>query len=264
MTFWELPFRRRGLPVGSVPFAQVSLRPAEGMQTVLITYLSYYFERRPGQNLARFAALPDYHLVFGTLLREIAAELKATFPTLQFASYTDNSPVNERLAAIQAGLAFQGKNGLCITAQGSFVFLGEILTDGKDPGLSASFSGTCGNCRRCIDNCPTGALQKEGLLTHRCLSALTQKKGELTRQEADAIRNSGCAWGCDRCQDCCPYNRHLPESDLASHPGLHPRITGAELAGLSNREFRERYGDRAFAWRGKATLERNLRLTESE
>lgn len=258
-------FTRRGLPVASVPFDQVQLRPVDGVTTVLITALPYYFPLQEGQNLARFAALPDYHRYFGDQLREIAAELSALYPQNTFLAYTDNSPTDEQKAALLSGLAAKGKNNLCITEKGSFVFLGEILTD-----LAVSLTAepprlNCDACGRCITACPNGALTEEGFRYERCLAYITQKKGELTEEEAEAIRKNRMAWGCDRCSEVCPHNAGLPSAPISLPPNeILPRLTLQDLEGLSDRKFREIYRDRAFAWRGKATMQRNLMILEEK
>lgn len=256
-------FSRRGLPVASVPFEEVALRPVEGAVTVLITALPYYFPTVPGQTLARFAALPDYHRWFGDLLKAIADELQALYPNCFFKGFTDNSPIDEQLAALRSGLAVRGKNHLCITEKGSFVFLGEIVTDGvfslpKDPP-----EVSCEGCGLCISACPNGALTEDGFRYEKCLAYLTQKKGDLTEEERDAIRRNGMAWGCDRCSEVCPYNAGLPTALIALPPNeLLTSLSPEEIEPLTDRRFREIYKDRAFAWRGKATMMRNLQLLE--
>ena len=257
------PFQRRGLPVASAPFEQVTIKPVEGAVTVLITALPYYFAPLPGQNLARFAALPDYHQYFGEMLEAIAAELSARDPSHFFKPFTDNSPVDEQKAAWISGLAVKGKNNLCITEKGSFIFLGEIITDATISLPVTPPEKRCGDCRRCIDACPNGALTEEGFDHQRCLAYLTQKKGELTEEEQAAIRKNGIAWGCDRCSEVCPHNAGLPTAPIALPPNqLLPRLTVKDIESMTARQFRETYSRRAFAWRAKATMLRNLHILE--
>ena len=258
-------FFRRGFPVGSVPFADVALRPVEGAKTVLITALPYYFPRQPGQNLARFAALPDYHRYFGDILREISDDLHQLYPEHRFLPYTDNSPVDEQKAALKSGIATKGKNNLCITDHGTFVFLGEILTDAEISLSASPPARTCNGCGNCVRACPNGALTEDGFHYEKCLAYLTQKKGDLTPEEAEAIRKNGMAWGCDRCSEACPQNEGLPRAPISLPPNeLMLSIALSDLEGLSDRTYREKYRDRAFAWRGKATMLRNLQLLEKK
>lgn len=258
-------FSRRGLSVASVSFDAVALHPVEGAKTVLMTALPYYFPAPPEQNLARFAALPDYHGYFGDILREISAELQELFPDCFFQPFTDNSPIDERKAAVISGLAVIGKNNLCITEKGSFVFLGEIITDGGFSLLTPKVSRTCGDCDRCIRACPTGALSKDGFDYTKCLAYLTQKKGELTKEERLAIKRNALAWGCDRCSEACPHNENLERAAISLPPNeLLPRLTAKEIEPLSDRQFRNKYQNRAFAWKGKATMLRNLYIVEGK
>lgn len=256
-------FSEQGLPVATVPFSQVALRPFPGAKTVLISALPYWFPRAEDQNLARFAALPDYHSYFGAILQGICNELQEAHPNNFFRAFTDNSPVDEQKAALLSGLAVKGKNNLCITKQGSFVFLGEIVTDLEVSLPERPPNVRCTDCNRCIKTCPNGALSEEGFDYHRCLAYITQKKGELTQEEQDAIRKSGIVWGCDRCAEACPHNKDLPTATIALPPNqILPRITVADVESLTDRQFRERFSQRAFAWRGKATMLRNLIISE--
>ena len=256
-------FSEHGLTVASIPYSQVALRPMEGAKTVLISALPYWYPMEEGQNLARFAALPDYHGYFGDLLQKICHTLQETYPQHFFRAFTDNSPVHEQKAALLSGLAVQGKNNLCITDDGSFVFLGEIVTDLEISLPQIPPKIACGQCNRCIEACPNGALQETGFDPSRCLAQITQKKGELTAEEQNAIRKSGIVWGCDRCAEACPHNKNLPIAAIALPPNqLLPRITIADLEGLTDRQYREKFAHRAFAWRGKATMLRNLILSE--
>lgn len=258
-------FSKRGLSVASVAFDEVALHQVDGAKTVLITALPYYFPTLPDQNLARFAALPDYHGYFGDILREISAELQEQYPHFFFRAFTDNSPIDERKAAVTSGLAVVGRNNLCITEKGSFIFLGEIITDGEFSLSVPNVSRTCGDCDRCIRKCPTGALSETGFDYTKCLAYLTQKKGELTKEEQAAIRKNAIAWGCDRCSEACPHNGHLKTANIALPPNeLLPRLTAEEIEPLSDRQFREKYKNRAFAWKGKATMLRNLYILEGK
>ncbi len=257
------PFTRRGLSVASVPFDAVALHEVEGARTVLITALPYYFPTVPEQNLARFAALPDYHRYFGGILQEIAEELKEIYPKFYFKPFTDNSPIDEQKAALESGLAVKGKNNLCITEQGSFIFLGEIITDLGTTLPSPSVTRRCGTCDRCIQACPGGALTEDGFDYTKCLAYLTQKKGELTEEERRLIRANKLAWGCDRCSEVCPHNQGLETAPIALPPNeLLPKLTIADVEGMSDRQFRKIYEHRAFAWKGKATMLRNLYILE--
>ncbi len=208
----------------------------------------YYHE----SNISRYAAVKDYHLVDTQYLENASVKLRQMFPEEEFEIFTDNSPVPEVLAAAYAGLGVIGKNGLLIQREyGSWVFLGEIVTT-----LALNESGgkveTCCGCGACVRACPTGALVKndKGI----CLSHITQKKGELLPEEEKLLLQYGCAWGCDICQLVCPENKKVRATEIKEFiESFHP------VAAVG-----EPLEEKAYAWRGRKVVERNLLLLEKE
>ncbi len=220
----------------------------------VIAIFPYRTEDAAG-NLCLYARLPDYHTVVGARLQCACDALSAAFPASRFAAAVDASPLCEAAAAVHAGLGTRGVNGLLITPEfGSYVFIGAILTDLPLPARSAPDRG-CLGCGACLRACPTGALGAEGVDETRCLSAITQKKGELSEAEQAAVRQGGLVWGCDVCQTVCPMNRCAKPTDLPEFiSDVHPNLT---LADLENASW---LSGRACGWRGRGPLERNLRL----
>jgi epoxyqueuosine reductase len=156
-----------------------------------------------------------------------------------------------------------GRHGLFVVPPyGSYVFLGTILTDLEvTPTAPAEGSPCPADCRACFKACPTGALTEQGCDVSRCLSEVTQRKGDLTEPEAAHIKKSPTVWGCDLCQRACPLNRTAALSPLPEfREDLLDSLRLADLEGLSNKAFRRKYENRAFAWRGIGPLLRNLRL----
>lgn len=235
---------------------------------VLAAAYPYFAGNRPG-NLSLYARGEDYHQCLIRRLSQVAAELEKHFPGNRFVPGTDNSPLDERQCARLAGIGVMGRNGLVIVEPyGSWVFLGTILTDLPLPS-SERPSPDCINCGACVRACPGGALRKNPFDETKCLSALTQKKGELTQEEEELLKDHPLVWGCDRCQQVCPYNRDaacspIPELTGEGEIPYLASLAPADLEGLSNRTFRAKYGDRAFAWRGPAVLRRNLKLKTQE
>ncbi len=273
MTGLDRAFAAAGAAVwGSVAYRRLtgSMTPearaaAEGLcpapRTVLVAAFPYYAGDRPG-NLSLYARGEDYHRVVKRRLDTVCDFLMEYCPGESFWAGTDSSPLPEREAARLAGLGNLGRHGLLIVPPyGSWLFLGTILTGaelGRPEGPPAPL---CEGCGRCAAACPTGALGEDGFHLERCLSHLTQKKGELTPEEAALVAAHPYAWGCDLCQRACPHNAGCALSPLAEfRTELTDGLTLEDLAGLTNRTFRERYGDRAFAWRGPAVLRRNLEL----
>lgn len=216
-------------------------------------------------NFSLYAASKDYHLYMEELFSRLLPRFSAAFPQGRFLGFADHSPIDERRAALLCGLGLQGKHGLLITEKyASYVFIGEILSD-----LPAETFGdqapkiprSCSLCGACLAACPTGFLRGEG----ECLSAITQKKGALSPEEEALLRKCGTAWGCDACQEACPYVKKMRKEGVVSPIPffLENRIsvlTYDRVAEMPEEEFRQR----AFAWRGKKTILRNLAILESD
>ena len=146
---------------------------------------------------------------------------------------------------------------------GTYVFLGTILTGAALDVPERPAAPDCPGCGACRAACPAGALGEGGPDVSRCLSELTQKKGALTEEETARLRVHPLIWGCDFCQRACPYNAapaHSPLPEFST--SLVDALENSDLEGLTNRTFRDKYGGRAFAWRGPGPLRRNLGLKE--
>ena len=260
---------------GGLPFSELAADMTEAAvekatalcpnpRTVLVAAFPYYAGDRPG-NLSLYARGRDYHQVVTEKLNTICDILREKYENGVFLPAADNSPLPERQAAWRCGIGLRGKNGLVILPPyGSYVFLGTILTDVALDLEPRTASLDCVGCGKCLAACPGGALGEDGVNLSRCLSGLTQKKGELTGEEEALVKAHPLIWGCDCCQRACPYNASPELSPLPEfREGLVDVLDGADLEGQTNRSFREQYGDRAFAWRGPAPLRRNLELKKS-
>ena len=149
-----------------------------------------------------------------------------------------------------------GDNGLIINEKyGSYVFIGDVITDISPEELGATDIREvkrCMHCGACKRSCPTGILRAEGT---DCLSAITQRKGELTSEEYDLMRKYNTVWGCDLCQSVCPYNRESPVTPIEFfHRERIAELTRDMLDAMDKPSFIRR----AFSWRGRKTVERNL------
>ena len=224
----------------------------------VVLLLPYYAGEFPGRNVSRYALADDYHAVALAILSQMIAPLEAAFPGRVFLPLVDSSPIPEVEAGVLAGLGFRGKNGQLITPWfGSLAFLCEIVTDLPLPSAAERLPDGCGDCRRCLRACPTGALSPDGLDLSRCRSQITQKKGALTPWEEEQVRRGGFAWGCDCCTNACPYNREpalTPVRALGEH--LTPVVTRDNLDTL--------LPVKSYGWRGKATILRNLEIIDEE
>lgn len=167
--------------------------------------------------IARYALGRDYHKVLRKMLKKLVERVQGLAPKASFRICVDSAPVLERTIAQQAGLGWFGKNTCLIDSKfGSWFFIGVILTDlDLTPDLPAN--GGCGTCRKCIDSCPTGAivqLQDRWVVDSRnCISYLTiEKRGEFSGDEASKLGE--WIFGCDICQEVCPFNQPNPRQPL--------------------------------------------------
>ena len=233
-------------------------------RTVLLYLVPYY--AGPTENLSLYAASRDYHLFFRSFGEKLIGYLQTVYPGGGFRSYGDHSPIAETDAAAKAGLGVIGRNGLLINPEyASLVFIGDVVTDVPPENFplcrEPAEVAYCENCGSCARACPTGILSGKGEL---CLSAVTQKKGELTPEEKELILAHGSAWGCDLCQVSCPHVKRAITSGDANSPVAFfkedrtPRLTYDLVASMPEDEFQSR----AYAWRGRKTLLRNLALLE--
>ena len=161
---------------------------------------------------------------------------------------------------MDAGLGVKGKNRLLINKDyGSWFFISEIVTTLRLPAAEIK-EAECLGCGKCISACPTHALSESGFNKELCLSDITQRKGELTPEQKKIIKETGCAWGCDICQEVCPYNRNLPDTPIPFfHTQRISHLTLERLDAMDKATFRSY----AFAWRGRSVIRRNLLLFEN-
>lgn len=220
----------------------------------IIVCLFPYFNFIPKkQNLSLYAALRDYHSVITPVLSEIC-EAMSQKTGCSFMAFTDNSPIPEVTVAVRAGLGVRGDNGLLISEKyGSFVFIGEIVTDMPFE-YTISEQKECCHCGECKRACPTKRLSGEG----ECLSHITQKKGELTENEKELIKNSGIVWGCDICQLVCPMNK-----DKAAEP-YKAFVATEEDFYITKDQVPQRIQNSAFSFRGDKPILRNLDIVKSD
>ncbi len=213
--------------------------------------------------IARYAwGQEDYHDAVMTRLRVVESQLRGAVSAssaLQTRCYVDTGPIVERVYAKYAGIGWIGKN-TCIISQklGSWLFLGVILTSLElEPDLPAP--DRCGTCTRCIDACPTDALVAPYQLdSNRCISYLTiEKRGAIAEDLRSLMGHE--VFGCDICQDVCPWNRQAPASSSAEFQPRDRLVNPALewLAEISNEEFREKFRGSAVRRAKRSGLRRN-------
>lgn len=233
-------------------------------RSVLVYLFPYFAGDRPG-NLSLYARGRDYHEVIRESLSPVADRLRTRHPGHHFAVLADDSPIPEVRAAVLAGLGAAGRNGLLIHEKyGSYVFIGTIAASLPIPAVPQPRRG-CLGCGACARACPTHAVGERGIDPSRCLSALTQRGGPVSPEEAALLRQHPLIWGCDVCQKACPMNRGVPCTGTPAFcEQLTDSLDAGALDGLTRRAFLEKYPGRAFTWRGPAPLRRNLALQQGE
>ena len=177
---------------------------ARGAIILALPYARGPFPPDPdGNRPAGYVRGRNYHSVFRGVLRRLAGRLRSAVPGIALRPFCDALPVMEKALAVRAGLGWQGRNTLVLHPQhGSTFVLGGLLTDRELP-AGAPIPPGCGECRRCIDACPTGALRLPGLLdADRCLSRWTTRK----LAPPPGLPRGPYTLGCDVCQDACPFN----------------------------------------------------------
>jgi epoxyqueuosine reductase len=197
--------------------------------------------------ISRYAwSREDYHESVLRRVREVEAKLKQVAngdSPIETRSYVDTGPIVERIYAKYAGIGWLGKNTCLINQQiGSWLFLGVIITS-LDLPADIPAADRCGTCTRCIDECPTQALiAPYELDSNKCISYLTiEKRGAISEELREGMGRQ--VFGCDICQDVCPWNRKAPSSEkpeFQAREGLvNPAL--AWLAEISEEEFREKF-----------------------
>ncbi len=251
------------LPYGLCRETSPKIMAREGFkpQSVIIFLVPYYGGEC--KNFSRYAASRDYHIYIREIGERLVLMLKERFPEANLKVYGDHSPIDERGAALSAGLGILGANGLLINEKyGTYIFIADVISDIPPRELGALSEEKpikhCEGCGACLRACPTGVLSGNG---SDCLSAITQRKGELRDEEKALIIKYNTAWGCDECQSACPHNKNPKLSPVDFF--LEERIE--ELtAGLVSKMPDSEFSKRAFAWRGKKTIMRNLQILDGE
>jgi epoxyqueuosine reductase len=241
MAYLERRIEARLAPVALLPGARSAL-------CVALRYHPLEGESEPEGDLwprvARYARGRDYHLVMEYRLRSLAERIGERFPDCATRPYVDTGPVLERELAARAGLGAVGKNTCLLhREEGSWFLLGELLLT-LDLEPDTPVSDLCGSCTLCLEACPTGALPAPYLLdSNRCISYWTiEHRGSMPQEARTMVED--WVFGCDICQEVCPWNRRRKEP--AAHPELalpedRRELDLAGLLGLSRDEYVERF-----------------------
>lgn len=234
-----------------------------------IVVLDNYYYKNPVDSeppstprIARYARGEDYHRVTLARLEELATFLRARGARVA-RPYADTGPIAERELAQRAGLGWIGKNTMLLRPEsGSWFFIGSVLTDLKLETDQPFETDRCGSCTRCLDACPTGAFVAERVLdATRCISYVTiEQKGEIPAPIAGRLE--GWAFGCDICNEVCPWNQRFAEESQVAEFAPRETLRGAGpdyFEDLTEEEFARRFGDTPLSRPGLERMRRNWR-----
>lgn len=235
-------------------------------QTIISLAIPYRSDARAKINIegiSRYAQGTDYHKVIKKKLKTCIREINDSFSHGFNARITvDSAPIMEKYWAAASGIGWQGKNSNILSREmGSYFFLAELITDSFfPPDLPAV--DYCGSCTKCIDACPTNAIVEPYVVdASKCLSYLTIENKDENWAEAFQILNSGWAFGCDICQEVCPWNKFSLFTDLpAFEPRSYNRLRSANYwLMMTGEEFNIRFRSSAVRRAGFKYFQRNIR-----
>lgn len=183
-------------------------------KSVIVVILNYFSDKYPFNNkklkISRYAVGNDYHIVIKKKLQLLLEKIQQNIGSFQTYTFIDPEPVLNKAYAREAGLGWIGKNSLLINKKlGSFLFIGGLITD-LELAYDAPVQNHCGNCRLCIDACPTGAITSHNVIdVNKCIAYYTiEHKGEIPEEIQSKM--NGWFFGCDICQEICPCNKEVP------------------------------------------------------
>jgi epoxyqueuosine reductase len=233
--------------------------------TVIVTGMNYYSNYKPENDqpvFARYALGQDYHHVVKDRLYILLDFIKRQRQDTDGRVFVDTAPVLEKAWAIEAGLGWAGKNSMLINRKiGSFFFLGIVIINTRLEHDIPEPQDYCGNCRKCIDNCPTGAiLENRTIDSNRCLSYMSiEHKGNLPSEYAEHAGKR--IFGCDICQEVCPWNNKAQETTVREFEPL-PEIlnyTTEQWGNITEEKFNRIFKNSAVMRTGYDGFMRNLK-----
>jgi epoxyqueuosine reductase len=239
-------------------------------KSVVSVLLSYFpgnpeISKNPPK-ISRYALGPDYHTTIKMMLLRMLDMIRQEVGPASGRAFVDSAPVLEREWAVKSGLGWIGKNSLLIHPKfGSYIFIGELIIDLEIEPSTHRVPNRCGNCTKCIDTCPTGAIVAPYTVDARkCISYLTiEKKNHLTEEEESSL--NGWCFGCDTCQEVCPWNNKIHESTF---PQLSPKkeitsLNTEKISALTEREFGRIFGETPVSRAGFESFLLNCQLASN-
>lgn len=261
MKYMENHFELRVDPTKLVP----------GARSVITLLLNYFPDQQQSNNapkIAKYAYGNDYHEVIRAKLNEFLFIIREKTGNIQGRGFVDSAPVLERSWARRSGIGWIGKNGNLITKQnGSFFFIATLITDLEldyDDPFAKDF---CGSCTRCIDACPTDAILPDKVVDgSRCISYFTIELKEMLLPQEMSDKFDNWMFGCDTCQDVCPWNRF---SKPHSETGFTPipeilNLSDSEWQAMTEESFRKIFRHSPLKRSKFKGIQRNLNFIRQE
>ena len=244
----------------------------EGTKSIVTVLYNYFPKQQLGDSehfkIAKYAYGADYHDVLKRKLRQLLEHIEVQTGKLESVRvFVDSAPVLDRAWAVRCGLGFIGKNTTLIhPKKGSFFFIGHLFLPIELAETGQPMTNRCGHCTKCLDACPTGALEAPFRIDARkCISYLTiEYKGSLAEMDPETFK--GWMYGCDICQDVCPYNRFaLPNVEPEFQPSEALKAMREEdWKNLSKVDFEAIFKHSAMQRAGYEGLKRNIDFISKE
>jgi epoxyqueuosine reductase len=239
---------------------------ARSVITLLMNYFPGAVQQPDAPQIAKYAFGNDYHEVIRARLNQLLDKMRLAFGDIDGRGFVDSAPVLERSWAVRSGLGWIGKNGNLLHKQaGSFFFIASLIID-LELDYDAPFAGDyCGTCRRCIDACPTDAIGADKVIDgSKCISYYTIELKDLLIPDSQKGRFDNWLFGCDTCQDVCPWNRFAqPTTEPAFTP--IPAILNFKTRDweeLTEEKFRELFRHSAIKRTKYSGIRRNLHFLD--
>lgn len=229
------------------------------------SYFTGISHKEDNNKISRYAWGDDYHDIILKKLEIIEEFLKELSPAIKTKSYTDTGPILEKQWAVKSGIGWQGKNSLILNRNlGSYFFIGIIITS-IEFDSDKTVKDYCSSCSKCIDACPTGAIIQDKVVdSNKCISYWTIE-AKPNREIPQNIKENinGWAFGCDICQEVCPWNKHKPK--ITSETGFQPRhnetnFVPEEVFNMTEEEFRVRFAKSPIKRTKLNGIKRNLSI----
>jgi epoxyqueuosine reductase len=237
----------------------------EGARSIIVTGINYYSERKQGGAgipvLSRYTYGEDYHRVITRKLNNLLGYMQDICPGATGKTFVDSAPILEKPWAVRAGLGWQGKNSLVINKEiGSFFFIGILVTNLELESGEPFLEDHCGSCTACIDACPVNAINDNRTIDARRCIAYATIESKQPVDPTDLAKYEGRVFGCDICQEACPWNRkasphNTPEFEI--NPEV-PAMSAADWLNLRKADFKRLFGNSPLGRKKYGTFIQNV------